>query len=119
MKQYRIINPGQSIASFMIGFEKNEMTYDEYNEWSEYLKNTLTTGNVQAFVYYGKNYLDQLKHEDAGFLFDFGDKSIKIASGKTTTDLDQYVMSYMDVDTLLAVLDAVDSYQKEGEGLGK
>ena len=119
MKQFRIINSEQSIASYMICFDTKEMTYDKYNEWSEYLKKTLTTGNVQAMVYYGKNYLDQLKREDCGFLFDFDDQSIKIASGKTQTDLDQYVMSFVDVDTLLAIIDAADAYQRESECLSK
>ena len=119
MKICRSISSEQSIASFMMGFEKEEMTYDEYNEWSDHLEKTLTTGNVQAKVYYGSRYLQELEHSDAGYLFDFGNKSIKLASGKTIDDLDQDVLSYMDVDTLLAILDAIETYQKAGDGLGK
>ena len=119
MKLYRTINSAQSIASFMAGFKKKEMSYEEYNEWSDYLEKSLTTGNVQAKVFYGPNYLQELDREDGGHLFNFGNKSITLAPGKKTSDLDLEVLSYMDVDTLLAIIDAIELYQKESECLGK
>ena len=119
MKLCRIINSEQSIASFMIGVDKTEMTYEEYIDWSDYLERALNVGNYQAIVFYGNDYLEQLKISDGGYLFDISDKSIKLAKGKTKEDLDAEVMAYMDVDTLLAVIDAIEAYQKEGEGLGK
>ena len=119
MKQYRVISSEQSIASFMVGFEKDEMTYDEYNEWSDYLEQALTTENIQAKVYYGANYLDELKSADNGYLFNFGDKSIKLSQNKTIDSLDFEVLSCIEVETLLAIIDAIDAYQKDGAGLGK
>ena len=118
MKQYRVITSAQSIASFMVGFEKDQMTYEEYNEWSNYLENALTKDNYEAKVFYGKQYLDELEKAEGGYLFSFGDKSIKIAQGKTIDDLDQEVLAYMDVDTILSILDAVEAYPNEKENGG-
>lgn len=115
MKQYRYITSEQSIASYMLGFNTNEMTYDQYNEWSDYLEKKLTTGNIQAKVYYSSNDLMELERQDKGYLFNIGNKSITLARGKTLDHLDYEVMSYMDVDTLLAVIDAIDAYQKENQ----
>lgn len=119
MKQYRVVSSEQSIASFMVGLEKDEMTYNEYNEWSDYLERALTTENIQAKVYYGAEYLDELRHVDNGYLFNFGDKSIKLSRNKTIESLDLEVLSYIEVDTLLAIIDAIDAYQKDGAGLNK
>ena len=119
MKNYRYINSEQSIASFMVGFEREEMTYGEYNEWSDYLQKALTTHEYEAVVYYGKNYLDELEKKPGDRLFTLGEISIKLARGKSLEDLDYKVMSYIDVETLLAILDAVDAYKKENEDLTK
>lgn len=115
MKQYRIITSEQSIASYMVGLNTKEMTYDQYNDWSEYLEKKLTTGNIQAKVYYGKNELAELERQDRGNLFVLGNRSITLARDKTLDHLDYQVMSYMDVDTLLAVIDAIEAYQKESQ----
>ena len=115
MKGYRYINAMQSIASYMVGFETNRITYDEFNSWSQYLEKTLSIDDCQAIVFYGKNYLDELEHEDKGFLFNIGHYSISLANGKTKADLDEHVLSYVDADILLALLDAPAGYEKEKE----
>ena len=119
MKQNRYINSEQSIASFMVGFEREEMTYGEYNEWSDYLEKALTTDTHQAVVFYGANYLDELDRKPGERFFNFGEISIKLARNKSLEDLDYKVMSYIEVETLLAILDAVDAYKKENDELGK
>ena len=119
MKQYRLIDTEESIASFMVGFEKREMTYEEYNDWSAYLQEALTNDKYEASVYYGKEFLTELEHDDCGYLFNFGDKSINLAKGRTFDDLDSQVLAFLDADTLMAIVDAVDSYQKEDAGLSK
>ena len=100
MKQNRFISSEQSIASFMIGFETDEMTYEEYNQWSEYLERYLSTKNVQVKVCYGSNYLQELECED-GCLFKFDEDAIKLAKGKTLHDLDFKVFSFVAGTTVI------------------
>ena len=111
MKGYRFINTMQSVASFMVGFETNRMTYNEYNDWCKYLQKELTTKEYRAIVYYGNRYLDELKREDNGFLFDIGDYSIKLAKGRTKSDLDKYVLAYVEADVVLKMLDAAEKFK--------
>ena len=112
MKRYRFINLKQSIASYMVGFQTNRMTHSELNDWSQYLEKVLTTDDYQAIVFHGKRYLDELQKEDDGFLFNIGDNSIKLADGKTKHDLDEHVLSYVDADILLAMLEAPNYYKR-------
>lgn len=112
MKRYRFINLKQSIASYMVGFQTNRMTHSELNDWSQYLEKVLTTDDYQAIVFHGKRYLDELQKEDDGFLFNIGDNSIKLADGKTKHDLDEHVLSYVDANVLLAMLEAPDYYKR-------
>jgi len=112
MKGYRFINTMQSIASFMAGFETDRISYGEYNTWCEYLQKALTTKEYRAIVYYGNRYLEELKREDDGFLFDIGDYSIKLAKGRTKEDLDKYVLDYVEVDVVLKMLDAVEKFKR-------
>ena len=112
MKGYRFINAKQSIASYMVGFETNKMTYSEFNSWSQYLEKALTTKDYKAIVFYGKKYLDELQREDDGFLFNIGDYSISLADGKTKHHLDEHVLSYVDADVLLAMLEAPTEYKR-------
>lgn len=115
MKGYRIISAEQSIASYMIGFETNTITYDEYNNWSQYLQEVLTTKYYQAIVFHSKTHLDELAREDGGFLFDIGNCLIKLAKGKSKHHLDEYVLSHVKSDILLGMLAAADAYKKEKE----
>ena len=112
MKRYRFINLKQSIASYMVGFQTNRMTHSELNDWSQYLEKVLTTDDYQAIVFHGKRYLDELQKEDDSFLFNIGDNSIKLADGKTKHDLDEHVLSYVDANVLLAMLEAPDCYKR-------
>ena len=115
MKGYRFINAKQSIASYMVGFGTNKMSYSEFTNWSQYLEKVLTTKDYQAIVFYGKRYLDELQREDDGFLFDIGDYSIKLAKGKSKKDLDDHVLSYVEVETLIELLNAPKGYKKKNE----
>ena len=117
MRGYRFINTMQSIASFMVGFETNRISYEEYNEWCKYLQKSLTTKEYRAIVYYGNRYLDELKREDEGFLFDIGDYSIKLAKGRTKEDLDKYVLDYVEASVVLKMLDAADRYKTKNKEL--
>lgn len=112
MKGYRFINAKQSIASYMIGLKTNRLTYDEFSNWSKYLEKVLTTKDYQVIVFYSQRYIDELKREDDGFLFKFGDHSIRLADGKTKGHLDEHVLSYVDGDILLAMLKASNDYKK-------
>ena len=95
------------------------MTYSEFNNWSQYLERILTKKGYQAIVFYGKRYLEELQREDDGFLFNIGDSSIRLADGKTKHDLDEHVLSYVDSDVLMTLLDAPARYTqaKESEEL--
>lgn len=112
MKRYRFLNLKQSIASYMVGFQTDRMTHSELNDWSQYLEKVLTTDDYQAIVFHGKRYLDELQKEDDGFLFNIGDNSIKLADGKTKHDLDEHILSYVDANVLLAMLEAPDYYKR-------
>ena len=112
IKGYRFISAKQSIASYMVGFETNRMTYAEFNNWSSYLEKVLSTKGYKAIVFYGKRYLDELKREDEGFLFNIGDYSITLAEGKSIHHLDKHILSYVEVDVLLEMLEAPNGYKK-------
>lgn len=115
MKRFRYISAEQSIASYMVGFKTNRISYPEFNRWSCYLQDLLTTEDYQAIVFYGKRYIDELQREDDGFLFDIGDYSIKLAKGKSKKDLDDHVLSYVEVETLIELLNAPKGYKKKNE----
>lgn len=121
MKGHRFINAQQSIACYMVAFETNRMTYAEFNNWSHYLEKVLTTKDCQVIVFYGKRYLEELRREDDGFLFDIKDSLIRLADGKSKYHLDEHILSYVDYDILSAILlDASSGYKqvKESDELG-
>lgn len=116
MKKYRYIHAKESIASYMVGFDTNTMSIADYTNWSQYLANTLTTDKYETIVFYGKRYLDELKHEDDGFLFDISDASIKLAKDKTKKDLDEHILAYVDADKLIDLLHAPEGYNQSPTG---
>lgn len=115
MKEYWFIDAKLSIASYMVGFETSKLTYAEFNKWSAYLQKKLSTQQRQTIVFFGKNYLDELKREDGGFLFDIGKGIISLAEGKSKHHLDEHILSYVDVDKLLALLEAPKGFENEEE----
>ncbi|MBE7073773.1 MAG: hypothetical protein E7379_01630 [Clostridiales bacterium] len=115
MRKCRFIDAKQSIASYMVGFHKREMTFLEFNKWSSYLEKRLSNNDCQTIVLCGKRYLDELKREDCYNLFNIGRETIRLAENKTKRDLDMQIFSYIEVDTLLDLLDAPNGYEVDRE----
>ena len=117
MKAYRFINTKVSIASFMVGNNTNKMTYSDLYDWSVYLGKKLSNEDCKTIVFFGKEYIDELKRDDDGFLFEFGENTIKLAKYKGKYDLDKHVFAYVDADLLLDLFKAQESYNKKNNEL--
>lgn len=115
MKGYRFIYAKQCIAGYMVAFKTNKMTVAEFNRFAQFLEKTLTTEEYQAIAFCGKRYLDELKREDDGFLFNIGDSTIKLADGKSKHDLDEHILSYVETDVLLEMLHSPSKYRPSKE----
>ena len=116
MKKYRYIHTNESIASYMVGFHTNTMTMADYVNWSQYLATKLTTDKYETIVFYGKRYLDELRQDDDGFLFDISEETIKLAKDKTKKDLDEHILAYVDADKLIDLLHAPEGYNQNPTG---
>lgn len=115
MTGYRFISTKQIVATYMFGFDRKKITYEELRDWSQHLKNRLSTTNYKTVPLYKEKHITELQREDKGFLFRFDDTAIRLADGKTKKDLEEHVLYYTDTDVLEAMIYANKEYKKNIE----
>jgi len=115
MTGYRFINAKQLVATYMVGFGTNKVTYNELTNWAQHLQKRLSTKNYKTIPLYMEKHIAEMQRYDRGFLFTVGDYAIKLADGKTKKDLDEHVLSYADTDVLEAMFYAHEEYKKSEE----